>query len=1161
MVKKKSSHVGSIRSIFMHADGVDWFLMVLGVIGSVGDGFSTPLVLFVTSKLMNNIGECTGALLLGLWTMGCLFRRGILLDKDRGEQATRMRARYLKAVLRQEVGYFDLHVTSTAEVITSVSNDSFVIQDVLSEKVPNLLMNASMFFGCYLVGFLLLWRLAIVGFPFIVILVIPGLMYGRTLMGLARKIKEEYNKAGTIAEQALSSIRTVYAFVGESKTVTAYSAALDFSVKLGLKQGLAKGLAIGSNGVVFAIWSFMSYYGSRLVMYHNARGGTVFAVGASIAVGGLALGAGLSNVKYLSEACTAGERIMEARKHYLQRFYPKNSSRENCGLGGGSGSGKSTVIALLQRFYDPLDGEILLDGVAIDKLQLKWLRSQMGLVSQEPALFATSIKENILFGKEDATMEEVVEAAKASNAHNFICQLPQGYDTQVGERGVQMSGGQKQRIAIARAIIKAPRILLLDEATSALDSESERIVQQALDKAAIGRTTIIIAHRLSTIRNVDVITVVQNGQVMETGSHDELMEIEDGLYTTLIRLQQTEKEKSNEDDQYHIPSSSLISKMDMNNTSSRRLSMVSRTSSANSIAPSRASVNAENIQLEEQKFPVPSFRRLLALNLPEWKQASFGCLGAILFGGVQPLYAFAMGSMISVYFYTDHDEIKKRIRIYSLCFLGLSIFTFIVNIVQHYNFAYMGEYLTKRIREKMLSKMLTFEVGWFDQDENSSGAICSRLAKDANVVRSLVGDRMALVVQTVSAVVIACTMGLFIAWRLAIVMIAVQPLIIVCFYTRRVLLKSMSHKAIKAQDESSKLAAEAVSNLRTITAFSSQDRILRMLEKAQEGPLRESIRQSLFAGIGLGTSQSLMSCTWALDFWYGGKLISKGYITAKDLFETFMILVSTGRVIADAGSMTTDLAKGSDAVGSVFAVLDRYTKIEPEGADGLKPEMIMGHVELRDVNFAYPARPDVIIFEGFSIKIEAGKSTALVGQSGSGKSTIIGLIERFYDPIRGIVKIDGRDIKSYHLRSLRKHIALVSQEPTLFAGTIRENIAYGECSSGGQKQRIAIARAILKNPTVLLLDEATSALDSQSEKVVQDALERVMIGRTSVVVAHRLSTIQNCDLIAVLDKGQVVEQGTHSSLLAKGPTGAYFSLVSLQRTPHNSTTTASHTFN
>lgn len=451
---------------------------------------------------------------------------------------------------------------------------------------------------------------------------------------------------------------------------------------------------------------------------------------------------------------------------------------------------------------------------------------------------------------------------------------------------------------------------------------------------------------------------------------------------------------------------------------------------------------------------------------------------------------------------------------------------------------------------------------------------------------------MALLVQTFSAVTIACTMGLVIAWRLAVVMIAVQPLIIICYYTRRVLLKSMSAKSIKAQEESSKLAAEAVSNLRTITAFSSQSRILKMLEAAQEGPLRESVRQSWFAGIGLGTSQSLMSCTWALDFWYGGRLISQGYISSKALFETFMILVSTGRVIADAGSMTSDLAKGSDAVGSVFAVLDRYTRIEPEDPDGYQPEKdkITGEVEIRHVDFAYPARPDVLVFKSFSINIEAGKSTALVGPSGSGKSTIIGLVERFYDPLKGSVKIDGRDIRSYHLRVLRKHIALVSQEPTLFAGTIRENIAYGGggsesdhkveeseimeaaraanahdfiaglkhgyntwCGergvqlSGGQKQRIAIARAILKNPAVLLLDEATSALDSQSEKVVQDALERVMVGRTSVVVAHRLSTIQNCDLIAVLDKGKVVEKGTHSSLLGKGPSGAYYSLVNLQR--------------
>ncbi|KAJ8420274.1 hypothetical protein Cgig2_030247 [Carnegiea gigantea] len=1082
--------------------------------------------------------------------------------------------------------------------------------------VPNFVMNTTTFVGSYVIAFTLLWRLAVVGLPFIVLLVVPGFMYGRILMGLARKLKVEYNKAGNIVEQAISSVRTVYAFVGESKTMANFSAALEGSVNLGLKQGLAKGMAIGSNGVTFAVWAFTAWYGTKLVIHHGTQGGTVYAIGAALATGGLRLGSALSNIKYFSEAISAGERIMEMIRRvpkidsenmegvtlenvfgevefrHIMFAYPSRPESiifedfclqvpagKTVALVGGSGSGKSTTIALLQRFYDPLGGQILLDGVVIDKLQLKWLRSQMGLVSQEPALFAASIKENIIFGKEDATMEEVVEAANASNAHNFVSQLPQGYDTQVGEKGVQLSGGQKQRIAIARAIINKPRILLLDEATSALDSESERVVQEALDKAAIGRTTIVIAHRLSTIQNANIVAVISNGVVVEIGSYNELIAHSDGLYSSLIHLQQPEKHNKPNN-----PStlSNILNTCDSIKYSTRRFGL------SNSVGLNHDNqLGTESSKPSTSKPPVliPSFKRLLALNLPEWKQAGLGCLSALLFGAVQPLYAFAMGSMISVYFLQDNEEIKRKTRVYSLCFLGLAAFSLAVNIAQHYSFAYMGEYLTKRVRERMFSKILTFEAGWFDEDENAAGAVCSRLAKDANVVRSLVGDRMSLLVQTISAVVIAITMGLVIAWRLAIVMIAVQPLIIVCYYTRRVLLKSMSKKAIKAQDESSKLAAEAVSNLRTITAFSSQSRILAMLEKAQESPQNESVRQSWYAGIGLGTSQGITICTWAFGFWYGGRLMAHGCITAKELFETFMILVSTGRVIGEAGSMTTDLAKGSDAVGSVFTVMDRVTLIEPDDPQGYKPEKITGHVEIQDVDFTYPARPDVMIFKGFSITIEAGKSTALVGQSGSGKSTIIGLIERFYDPIQGVVKVDGRDIKTYNLRSLRKYIALVSQEPTLFVGTIRDNIIYGAgndidesemiaaakaanahdfisglengydtwCGnrgnqlSGGQKQRVAIARAILRKPAVLLLDEATSALDSQSEKIVQDGLERLMVDRTSVVVAHRLSTIQNCDMIAVLDKGKVVEKGTHSSLLAKGPKGAYYSLVSIQR--------------
>ncbi|KAJ0628817.1 putative Type 1 protein exporter [Helianthus annuus] len=301
-------------------------------------------------------------------------------------------------------------------------------------QVPMFVANATSFVGAYIVSFILLWRLAIVGLPFILILVIPGLISGRILLRLSRKIREEYNKADAVAEQAITSVRTVYSFVGENKTIKDYSDALEV----------------------------------EQVMYHGARGGTVWSVGVGIAIGGLSLGSAMSNVKYFSDAMAASKRIQEVIERVpaidsenmegevIQQVYgevefknvkfaypsrPESvifeafnlivPARKTVALVGGSGSGKSTVIALLQRFYDPQGGEICVDGVRIDKLQLKWLRSQMGLVSQEPALFATTIKENILFGKEDATMEEVIEAAKASNAHNFISQLPQAYDTQV----------------------------------------------------------------------------------------------------------------------------------------------------------------------------------------------------------------------------------------------------------------------------------------------------------------------------------------------------------------------------------------------------------------------------------------------------------------------------------------------------------------------------------------------------------------------------------------------------------------------------------------------------------------------------------------------------------------------------------------------------------
>nr|XP_033515322.1 putative ABC transporter B family member 8 isoform X2 [Nicotiana tomentosiformis] len=1197
--------------------------MCLGTIGAIGDGLSTNCLLVYVSHLFNSLGygktqqndeifmeeieKCSlYFVLLGLAVMAVAFMEGYCWSKTSERQVLKIRYKYLEAILRQEVGFFDSQEATTSEITNSISKDTCLIQEVLSEKVPIFLMHTTVFMSGIAFSAYFSWRLALVALPTLILLIIPGLIYGKYLLHLSEKSFKEYGKANAIVWQALSSIKTIYSFTGEKSVIERYRSILDRTIKLGMKQGIAKGLAVGSTGLSFAIWALLAWYGSHLIMHKGESGGRIYAAGVSFVLGGLSLGMALPEVKYLTEASVAASRIFaridrvpeidgehtgglvlekirgEVEFKNVNFTYPcrpdtvvlqelnlKIEAGKTLALVGASGSGKSTAIALIQRFYDSNVGAICIDGVDIKSLQLKWLRGQMGLVSQEHALFGTSIKKNIMFGKIDATMDEVVAAAMTANAHNFITQLPEGYETKIGERGALLSGGQKQRIAIARAIIKNPVILLLDEATSALDSESETLVQNALDQASIGRTTLVVAHKLSTVRNADLIAVVSSGCITELGSHNELIQ-KDGHYGRMAKLQRQ-----------------FSSHVDQEQSAESLISSVGRSSAGRqSSITSSPSIFASPLLIQDssQASP-PSFSRLLSLNLPEWKQGITGSLSAIAFGSVQPVYALTIGGMISAFYSPTHEEMQSRIQKYCMIFSILCLVSFVLNLCQHYNFAYMGEHLTRRIRLQMLEKILTFEAAWFDEEHNSSGALCSRLSNEAAMVKSLVADRVSLLVQSTSAVTVAMVMGLVVAWKLALVMIAVQPLTILCFYTRKVLLSTITAKFVKAQYQSTQIAMEAVYNHRIVTSFGSINKVLEIFDEAQDEPRKEARKKSWLAGVGIGSAQGLTFICWALDFWYGGKLVNAGEISAADVFKTFFILVSTGKVVAEAGSMTSDLAKGSAAVASIFAILDRKSLIQGSynAKNNSNLEKMTGRIEMKKVDFAYPTRPNSLVLREFNLEVKAGTSIGLVGKSGCGKSTVIALIQRFYDTDRGSLKIDGMDIRLLDIGWYRRQMALVSQEPVIYSGTIYENILFGklhasesevveaaraanahdfisslnngydtECGergvqlSGGQKQRIAIARAIIRNPTILLLDEATSALDVQSEQVVQEALDRLMVGRTTVVVAHRLNTIRNVDSIAFVYEGKVVEKGTYSRL--KDKRGAFFNLVNIQST-------------
>ncbi|KAE9459308.1 hypothetical protein C3L33_08798, partial [Rhododendron williamsianum] len=959
----------------------------------------------------------------------------------------------------------------------------------------------------------------------------------------------------------LSLVILFSSWTGEERALRSYRTALLSTYQYGKKAGLAKGLGLGTlHCVLFLSWSLLVWFTSIVVHKNIADGGKSFTTMLNVVISGLSLGQAAPDISAFIRAKTAAYPIFEMiERNTISQTSSKNGrkldnieghiqftdvcfnypsrpdvmifnklnldipSGKVVALVGASGSGKSTVVSLIERFYEPLSGQILLDGTDILQLDLKWLRKQIGLVNQEPALFATTIRENILYGKNDATHEEITRAARLSEAIGFISNLSDGFETQVGERGVQLSGGQKQRIAISRAIVKNPSILLLDEATSALDAECEKSVQEALDRVMVGRTTVVVAHRLSTIRNADVIAVVQSGKIVETGSHDELVSQPNSAYASLVQASL-----------HQVPS--------LGPTLGRPL----RTSHVSSLQSDKALVvrtGADGPETVTQ--PRVSSGRLYSMVGPEWIYGVAGTICALIAGAQMPLFALGISQAL-VSYYMDWDTTTREVKKISLLF-----------------------------------SILKNEIGWFDDMNNTSSMLASRLEGDATLLRNIVVDRSTVLIQNSGLVVTSFIIAFILNWRIALVVMATYPLIISGHLSEKMFMTGYGGNLSKAYLKANMLASESVSNIRTVIAFCSEEKVLDLYAQELVDPSRKSLTRGQIAGIFFGVTQFFIFSSYGLALWYGSVLMGKELSSFESIMKTFMVLIVTALTMGSTLAMAPDLLKGNQMVASVFEVLDRKAEVIVDSGEELAS--VEGTIELRGVQFSYPSRPNELIFVGFDLIVCAGQSMALVGRSGSGKSSVLALVLRFYDPTAGNVMIDGKDVKKLKLKSLRTHIGLVQQEPALFATSIFENILYGKEGasegevieaaklanahsfisalpegystrvgergvqlSGGQKQRVAIARAVLKNPAILLLDEATSALDVESERVVQQALDQLMKNRTTVVVAHRLSTIKNADQISVIQDGKIIEQGTHSTLV-ENRDGAYFKLISLQQ--------------
>lgn len=1139
----------------------------------------------------------------------------------------RIRKMYFRSLMSQDKAWYDSQ--NTGELTARVATDVNVIQAGIGDKIGS----AAQFLAQGVVGFIIAfvysWKLTLVILSITPFLAISGAIFAKFTADSTSDGQGAYGAAGAIANEVVSLIRTVHAFGGQKEEARRYEQKLNDAYKSGVVKGFINGAGMGvTMFLIFCSYALSFWYGAKLVRNGEIGAQAVFVAFFSVLMAAMGLGQAAPSFSSFSAARGAAPRVFEIidRVSAIDSFSNEGSIPAMCGgdisfndvtfnyasreadggapvvrdlnlhiksgtthaLVGASGCGKSSTMSLIERFYDVNAGSVTIDGADVRELNVRWLRSQMGYVGQMPTLFRGSIWDNIAYGaalqfgsdfdggwkREEVSNDEIVSAAKLANAHQFIMRLPEQYDTKLGDRGALLSGGQKQRICIARAIVRNPKILLLDEATSALDARSEHIVQEALERASEGRTTVVIAHRLSTVRNADTISTFKDGAIVESGRYDELI-AQNGVFKELVELQQVKAEKGDEDDKDVDPEA---------------LPAVGRTQSISktvgmSLDKSIVEVDDEGNELPETDPNVVA--RTFKFNSAEWLYILLGCFGAVLAGASWPVSAYVFAQVTAL---LRPNADGGKVVFWSGMFLVIGAGSLIGNLFQFGFLGVSAQKLTRKLRVNSFRALLRQEIGYFDREENSVGAVTARLATDAAAVESLCGGTLGMIAVTLASVGAGIIVSFQGCWELALVVLVCLPFMGFAGYIQMRTMTGFDAESKKDFVASGGIASEAVDNINTVSPLGIQDHFVSKYNDSLVTPQKNGDKGASVSGIAFGFSEFFMYGLWAIGFWFGAKTVELKRCNFVGVLEGLTGILFAGITLGNVSVFAPDIASARVSATHIFRLLDREPEIKTD-SDIPSANISSGVVALMDAKFEYPTRPDVPVLRGMFLEAVAGKTIALVGASGCGKSTVVALIQRFYDLRSGSLTVDGQELREMNVKQSREHMSFVQQEPDLFNRTIRENIAYGlskeegtpvvdseiEASaklanahdfimklpkqydtevgergghlSGGMKQRIAIARALVRKPKVLLLDEASSALDAVSERVVQDALDEARQGRTTFVIAHRLSTIKEADKIAMVQKGKVVEVGTHDELLAKG--GAYAQLIKHQMTDGN----------
>ncbi|KAF2648785.1 ABC transporter-like protein [Lophiostoma macrostomum CBS 122681] len=1199
-------------------------LQCLGAGAALAAGTARPLMAVIFGGLVNvynDKGDKTAlkhtidrqvlllvVIFLAQWLVTCAYAIFFSISAMRRSMA--IRSAYLKALVSQ-----DIDSVSESRTATDLSTNISVIEDALSEKLGTVLQALSTVLTSLIIAFTRSWQLTLC--MLFMVLFLIGSNFGTAAIDakMEQVIHSIEMQASTLAEECLSGIRTITAYLATDEMGDRYATILEKSKAKGIRKSPVRAAQYSiSYFVVLNVYALGFWYGTRLFLQGKiSSGGSVVIIILCInqATNALRLLLPVYSVMAKAKAAYASlSSVIEMKPridpfsrqgdmldtlHPQIRFqdvhfaYPSRptvkvldglnvtfQANTTTAVVGPSGCGKSTLVALLERWHDAPDGGIKIDDKPVQALNITSLRSKIRLVQQNASLFNDTIYNNVAHGliatplggiPESQKRRLVTIACKDVHAHEFIERLPKGYDTVVGNRGSLLSGGQIQRIVIARAVISDPLILIFDEATSALDAESELLVQSAINRAAKGRTTIVIAHKLATVKDADCIVMLKDGKVTDEGTHDSLLQ-------TCHAYQDIWKAQSlaSDDPWTETETKSTIHDQIDSEKAVDEGSLQDDVRDEETIVNEPPNTTMTFYRTTHSLFTSsPTLRTILLASLT----------ASLLAGAIYPLQALIFAKDVSSYQHYGR-ALTASINFWSLMFFVIALAS-LLSFSATGTLSSVGGTITARVyREAYFRALLGQPIPYFDDTRQTPGFLTAGLASYPAHLEGFVVvlSTLFITVVNLSSVIM---LGLAVSWRFALVAIfGALPVIVLGGYLRVRIATTRNANLTGPLMESAQYAAEVVGNLRTVSAFAMEREVCKGMGGRMEGAWRGFYRATVVEMPLFAFSHTANLLGTALSFWYSGHLLVDGKITAVQLWIVFLGIVSgseaAGEFFASASSIVHARSSCSTITRAIASSQDRTSS-----GDQVNEKPTSSSITFDNVSFRYSEDVTESVLRDLSFHVPQGGSLAIVGRSGSGKSTIVSLLKRFYDVTSGEIRLGSTNVNAIDASSYCAKVSLVSQDTQLFEGTVRENILLGvqkawiaeetlynaardasihdfilslpegyntPCGrkgrdfSGGQRQRIAIARALVRDPSILLLDEATSALDSVSEMEVRKALQNASTGRTTVAIAHRLSTIQHYDRILVLEKGSIVEQGSHAQL--KALRGVYWKMCQMQ---------------